>query len=127
MTRRGYSREFTTALVAAAGGMGILVPPCTVHPPFVYKRVDRMMKEIVVFNEAGSHYTNFPAPGWPTGFPEEVLPWVNKLMKDPKRIADMKKDKHMSKQLAVELPYENSKYDKAPVNFSTQKPLSETK
>ena len=28
MTRRGYSREFATALVAAAGGMGILVPPC---------------------------------------------------------------------------------------------------
>ena len=28
MSRRGYSREFSTALVAAAGGMGILVPPC---------------------------------------------------------------------------------------------------
>jgi len=28
MTRRGYSREFSTAVVAAAGGMGILVPPC---------------------------------------------------------------------------------------------------
>jgi C4-dicarboxylate transporter, DctM subunit len=28
MTRRGYPKAFTTALVAAAGGMGILVPPC---------------------------------------------------------------------------------------------------
>lgn len=28
MSRRGYSKEFSTALVAAAGGMGILVPPC---------------------------------------------------------------------------------------------------
>jgi C4-dicarboxylate transporter DctM subunit len=28
MARRGYSREFSTAVVAAAGGMGILVPPC---------------------------------------------------------------------------------------------------
>ncbi len=28
MARRGYTREFSTALVAAAGGMGILVPPC---------------------------------------------------------------------------------------------------
>jgi C4-dicarboxylate transporter, DctM subunit len=28
MTRRGYSRQFSTAIVAAAGGMGILVPPC---------------------------------------------------------------------------------------------------
>jgi C4-dicarboxylate transporter DctM subunit len=28
MSRRGYSREFSTAIVAAAGGMGILVPPC---------------------------------------------------------------------------------------------------
>ncbi len=28
MTKRGYPKPFTTALVAAAGGMGILVPPC---------------------------------------------------------------------------------------------------
>ncbi len=28
MTRRGYPREFSTAVVTAAGGMGILIPPC---------------------------------------------------------------------------------------------------
>jgi tripartite ATP-independent transporter DctM subunit len=30
MVRRGYSREFATAVVAAAGGMGILIPPCII-------------------------------------------------------------------------------------------------
>lgn len=28
MVRRGYPRAFSTALVASAGGMGILIPPC---------------------------------------------------------------------------------------------------
>ncbi len=28
MTRRNYPKEFATAVVAAAGGMGILIPPC---------------------------------------------------------------------------------------------------
>ena len=30
MVRRGYSPEFATAVVAAAGGMGILIPPCII-------------------------------------------------------------------------------------------------
>lgn len=30
MERRGYSKAFATAVVAAAGGMGILIPPCIV-------------------------------------------------------------------------------------------------
>jgi C4-dicarboxylate transporter DctM subunit len=30
MVRRGYSKEFATAVVAAAGGMGILIPPCII-------------------------------------------------------------------------------------------------
>jgi len=30
MIRRGYSKEFATAVVAAAGGMGILIPPCII-------------------------------------------------------------------------------------------------
>jgi C4-dicarboxylate transporter DctM subunit len=30
MIRRGYPREFATAIVAAAGGMGILIPPCII-------------------------------------------------------------------------------------------------
>jgi C4-dicarboxylate transporter DctM subunit len=30
MVRRGYSKEFATAVVAASGGMGILIPPCII-------------------------------------------------------------------------------------------------
>ncbi len=30
MIRRGYSKEFATAVVAASGGMGILIPPCII-------------------------------------------------------------------------------------------------
>ncbi|MFC1932152.1 hypothetical protein ACFLXU_00775, partial [Chloroflexota bacterium] len=105
----------------------ILVPEGTVHPPYVYKRVDRMIKEMVIFSEKYQHYTNFPAPGFPTGYAEEILPWVNKLMKDPKRIADMEKDKYMSKQAMIEKPYEDPKWDNVQPHFSAPKPLSNTK